>query len=590
MNHYRLQVKALINIFILGLCLSYGSLKLKAQVRHMDYLGAGHINNVRVTASDSNDKSQETIDGFDIQNEDQIADASRFLAQSTLGTDWHTIQTAAAMGYEAWLEEQFALPEISYHEEEMAQTRAGYGFGYRLFGSTWMTNTLTTPDILRQRMNFVLSQIMVLSGNTMMVFQRTDAHPLSAYYDILQKNSFGNYRDLLYDISVSPQMGHFLSHYNNPKADTINRINPDENFAREIMQLFSIGLWELNRDGSLKLDSDNQPIATYNNADIKEFAQVFTGFGTNRNAAFGSLFGGDWTKPMQMFDDFHDTSSKVLLNGYVIPANNSGLDDVSLTIDHLSSHENTAPFICKALIQHFTSSNPSPEYINDVVDAFNAFEENNFQELIKAILLHPEARTCKEDIDPFFGKLKEPTVRLCNFLKAFPISANINGDYWNFLRCPIFRTGQAPLQAPSVFNFFSREYKPKGSIGDNDLYGPEFQILSAPNTIGIINDVNTRVVDGIYMEDGCGIFGMFEPTFYQEDISLYEMDFSELETIDQDPARLIRRLNLHLANGALDSHLENIISEAISQLNDTEERIKLAIYAILISPDYAILK
>ena len=562
----------------------------QAQIRHQDYIGAGHSNMIKVTSSSSSSEAIKTIDGFDIQNEDQLKHASRFLAHCTFGTDYHTIQTVAAMGYEAWLDEQFSLPIISFHDEEMNQTLAGYGFGYRLFGSSWMTNTLTTPDILRQRISFALSQILVLSGNTMMVFQRTDAHPLSAYYDILQKHSFGNYFPLLHEVALSPQMGHFLSHYNNPKADTLTNVHPDENFAREIMQLFSIGLWELNPDGSRKLDQSGNDIPSYNNNDIKEFAKVFTGLSTNRNASFGSLFGGDWTAPMQMFEEFHDTSEKHLLNGVVLPSDQPGLVDIKETVSHLCEHQNIAPFISKALIQLLVSSNPSPQYIEDVSSVFDPFQENNLQEVIKAILLHPSARQCDPSTNPSFGKLREPLVRMMNLLKAFPMSTNEFGDYFNYMRCPIHTFGQAPLQAPSVFNFFQRDYSPTGEISQNYLVAPEFQILNAPNTIGFINDMDTRILQEIYMDDGCGIFGMFEPMHYQEDISHYAMDFSILDDLLDDPALLVRHLNIHIANGLLSEDTEDIIIQTLEQIDEPKERLKFCLYAILISPDYAILK
>lgn len=568
---------------------------LYGQVRHMDYLGAGHNNNVNVRASSSfGSIARTTVDGFDISNDEQLIDASRFLAQCTFGADFSTIQMLAAMGYEAWLEEQFSLPEVSYLQESIDQSKSQYGFGYRLFGSTWTTLNLTTPDILRQRMSFNLSQIMVLSGNTMMIFQRTDAHPLSAYYDMLQSHSFGNYYNLLYDVSLSPQMGHFLSHYNNPKADPANNIHPDENFAREIMQLFSIGLWQLNKDGSRRRDAQGQLIPSYDNQDIKEMAEVFTGLGPNiPGGQFGNIFpqtNENWVKPMRMYEAFHDTSDKILLNNTILPAGQSGMDDISQTIEMLSTHDNTAPFICQQLIQKFTTSNPSPQYINDVVDVFDPFEEGNFKELIKAILLHPEARNCDITEHYSFGKLREPMVRMMNWLRAFPMSTNQNGDYFNFLRCPIYTIGQAPLQAPSVFNFFSPDYIPQGPIGQNNLKAPEFQILTAPNTIGIINDTDNRVIEGIYMEDGCGIFGMFEPSFYEEDVMQYEMDHSEALSLADDEEELVQYLNILLANGLLSEYTKEIISESIAALSTAEEKLKLAAWAILISPDYAILK
>lgn len=579
------------NTILFSLLLVFMISSSDAQLRHMDYLGAGHKTNIKVRASSSsNSAAGSTVDGFRVQSEEQLRDASRFLAQCTFGTDISTIQTVAAMGPEAWLEEQFELPILSYHEEEIQQTLAGYGFGYRLFGSSWMTINISSPDLVRQRMAFNLSQILVLSGNTMMIFQRTDAHPLAAYYDLLQNNAFENYFEALNAVSLSPQMGHFLSHYNNPREDTLNNVHPDENFAREVMQLFSIGLWQLNDDGSRKLDIDGNFIPSYDNADIKEFAQVFTGLGSNNLAPFGAYFSGDWTKPMKMFEEYHDNSSKELLDGYVIPGDKAGMEDIRLCLEHLSTHPNTAVFISESLIKKFTSSNPSPQYIKDVASVFAPLETNNFRDLIRAILFHPEARTCPENISDQQGKLKEPLVRMMNLLKAFPISSNQNGDYWNFMRCPVFTMGQAPLQAPSVFNFYEPDYSPPGAISDLGLEAPEFQLLSAPNTIGIINDVDTRILNDLLMDDGCGIRGMFEPEDYEEDITQYQADLSSLAQFENEPEALIDRLGLILAQSALSDQTKQILVDHITQINDFEQQIRFAIYGILISPDYAILK
>ena len=518
----------------LGQLIYYPTQQAQAQTfRHYDFLGAGHNKEIIVTTSSSSSETNgnQTVDGFDIQDDAQLKDASRFLAQCTFGADMATIQTAAAMGYEAWLEEQFALPMIST-TDEMFRHGSVYGDGEidaiaLFFRSAWMTNNLVSPDILRQRMAFILSQIMVINTNSDLF---EDFGGLSSnYYDMLSRNAFGNYQNLLMDVSLSPSMGLFLSHYNNPKANPANNIHPDENYAREIMQLFSIGLWELNQNGTRKYDENGAYIPTYTNADIKEFAQVFTGLGNGSDEGF---FGGiddeggidinyTATFPMKMYENHHDTSSKNLLNGVVLPAGQSGMEDVSQTINHLASHNNTAPFISKALIQFLTTSNPSPAYVERVANAFNPFAANNFQQVISAILLDPEARSCSA----YTTKLREPLVRYMNFLRAFHLSANENADYEYNFACTKDRFGQSPLEAPSVFNFFRPDYKPNSSIEWNYLVGPEFQIMNAPNAIGYVNEMNNMAIKQEILAYNCAEDELRR--FRIGSNLTYHMDFSE---------------------------------------------------------------
>ena len=579
--------------------------------RHYDFLGGGHTNEVTVTTSSSAvADGQKTIDGFPINNPEQLKDASRFLAQATYGADFSTIEMTAAMGYEAWLEEQFQLPQISILQEMEAQDFLYYEReededGPQIWSdfvkSAWVTNNMTAPDLLRHRMAFHLSQIMVINTNS--DFFEDIGQIGGGFFDMLTTNAFGNYQQLLLDVTLSPAMGNFLSHYNNPKADPSNNIHPDENYAREIMQLFSIGLWELNADGTRKRDAQGQFIPTYNNADIKEFAQVFTGLGNGSPfGAFGVSaddLGFDvvksMTTPMRMYNAYHDTSEKHLLNGLVLPAHQSGMEDIQQTIAHLSGHSNTAPFICQSLIKMMTTSNPSPQYVADVAAVFKPNVPNNFQEILRAILLHPEARTCQISHSYTFGKLRDPLTRLMNLLRAFPITANENGDYYYLMECFAQHTGQAPLEAPSVFNFFLPDYQPPGPIGQNYLVAPEFQILNATNVIGLVNNVDTRVIRNGYFIDLCIGEEEFEEEEEPEELQYYWDDThivnyeEELALIDQ-PAALINRLDILLANGLLSADTKNIITNAMAQLADPEEKLKMAIYLILISPDYAILK
>ena len=632
-------MKKFLFLFLLGFTTSH---LVAQQFKHHDFIGAGHDNGITVKTSSANNtaKGEKTVDGFAIQNDQQLKDASRFLAQATFGADMATIEMTAAMGYEAWLEEQFGLPQTSVLAEMYQQTTAyngaesvvAEGIYKPWFESAWMSNNLTAPDLLRQRMNFILSEIFVINNNS--DFFEDVAQIGGRYYDNLGENAFKNYRSLINEVTLSPAMGLFLSHYNNPKADPEKNIHPDENYAREIMQLFSIGLWELNQNGRRKYDANNQFIPTYNNADIKEFAQVFTGLGDGTpTGVFGNFDEEEEeeegnllttvTTPMKMYDNYHDTSEKHLLNGLVLPSGQTGVQDLNQTLDHLSSHPNTAPFITKSLIKFLTTSNPSSAYVERVAGVFNPFETDNFQKVIKAILLDPEARTCQPTENYTFGKLREPLVRYMNFLKAFPTQGNQNGDYIFQFGDVNANIGQAPLSAPSVFNFFLPEYAPPGDITQQYKVAPEFQILNSTNSIGIINELNNQAVKRLILNNGYEEEGSEEEEEVDEedeeeeeadpeaeennegedeeseeeggDVDPFEnqnylIDFGIEEAIANNASQLVNHLDILLANGLLSGETKGIIKQAIEQLDSPADRVKMATYLILISPDYAILK
>ncbi|MEM6396943.1 MAG: DUF1800 family protein [Bacteroidota bacterium] len=584
---------------------------LDAQYDHQDFIGAGHDNNISVTTS-SNSSSvsgSATVDGFGVQNQAQLIDASRFLAQATFGADYATIDMTAAMGYEAWLDEQFALPPVSVTEE---MRRIAYGnpnfdsedFGLSSFefDRAWVSTHLAAPDLLRQRMTFALSQIMVTNqGGDLFEDVGTFA---GQYYDILNRNSFGQYQSLLLDVTLHPTMGIFLSHFNNRKANPDLNTQPDENYAREIMQLFSIGLWELNQNGTRRTGDQGQFLPTYTNTDIKEFAQVFTGLTNGLTNGFPLENGAEFMahlmagQPMRMYDEYHDTSSKVLLNGTVLPPGQTGMDDIRQTIAHLSSHPNTAPFISKQLIQRFTTSNPSPFYVANVAQAFDPTQENNFQQVLRAILLHPQARNCNPTNASQFGKLREPIHRVMNMMRNFQIR-NLEDEEAEFdeqfyeLGCLKETVGQFPHSAPSVFNFFRPDYQPQGPIAMNNLVGPEYQILNSTNAIGILNDVNNRMVmsnhffcdDEVEVDDIDYAYGEDDP-----DWLTYAQDFRRMEPFLDQPQALVNYLDIILANGLLEEDTKSIITHAVSQLETPQERLRMALYLIFISPDYAILK
>ncbi|GAB4173522.1 MAG: hypothetical protein Fur0032_13150 [Terrimicrobiaceae bacterium] len=444
----------------------------------------------------------------DQDNRPSHPDAIRFLEQSTFGTrgdspsdrDWipEDAEEVRSLGFPAWLKAQFRTPHKTTAPVIKALRKARKNIWGEAFVEAWWETAMTGKDRLRQRVTFALSEILVISARAEAINNTPEG--MADYYDMLGRHAFGNYRDLLLAVARHPCMGVYLSHLKNRKADPAMNIYPDENFAREIMQLFTIGLWELNPDGTRKLDGDGQPIPAYDNTDIQNFARVFTGL------SFGGPGGNqfwwppqNFTSPMRMWDEYHDTEAKELLNGEVLPARTAssdpdtgaaGLADIEAAINNLFNHPNVGPFLGRQLIQRLVTSNPTPEYVGRVASAFNdngRGVRGDLQAVITAILLDPEARSPLMLDDAAHGKLREPLLRGLGFARALD-SRSASGRY--SLRWQYDTFLQEPLHSPSVFNFFLPTYTPAGELRDNSLVAPEFQILNANTSFSIPNWIN----------------------------------------------------------------------------------------------------
>lgn len=508
------KIKPIKNLFAMVILLCYSNLFSQ---EYTDYVGAGHDIGINVTSSSEQSRSNwneaalaaNTINGKGLDA--RLLETSRFLAQTTFGTDLEYIKTVSQGTFEDWIDNQFTLnsnslgveTEIIYEDAlQMWLDNGGaeedyFGPEASHFLYAWWQYNMNNDDLLRQRVTLALSELFVISTNSELA---SYGNGLGYYYDMLATSSFGNFKDLLLNVSLQPMMGYYLSHYNNPKSNPSENIHPDENYAREIMQLFSIGLHELNNDGSYVLDANGQRIPTYNNNDIKEFAKVFTGLGVGdvieNNDGVTPEFGLHFwyckkDTPMAVYDDWHEQGEKHLLNGFTIPSGQTGMQDIEMAIDHLFNHPNVGPFIAKRLIQRLVKSNPTPQYIDAVASAFNntAGVRGNMKAVIKAILLHSEARSCSWINHPNQGKLKEPMMRYFNLARQIdrerPSGLDWNVGYWFYIN-----TGQAPLSAPSVFNFFLPDFKPNGEIAENGLIAPEFQIHNSSTSIGYVNIID----------------------------------------------------------------------------------------------------
>ncbi len=521
---------------------------------------------------------------------EQANDASRFLTQATLGANYPLITQVAHQGKEAWLESQLAqppgltMPYVEYlispfeGEEELSEAQLDYLFEFQgvpesYFSYSWWTQAMTSPDLVRQRVATALSEIFVISRNVEEIGENPIA--LAGFYDMLLTHSLGNFRDLLLDVTLNPAMGVYLSHFENAKANPEAGTYPDENYAREVMQLFSIGLYELNADGTRKADSNGQPIATYNNDTIREFAKVFTGLGNGgEESSFSQVddIGVDMYVPMRMYQQQHDTGEKRLLNGVTLPGGQDGMADINAAIDNLFNHPNVGPFIGRLLIQRLVTSNPSPAYVARVTAAFNGATgspRGDMKALVRAILLDPEAVSAPALAADSQGKLREPMLRAVHLARAFDATShdrtfNDNGVLLSET------TNQVIFGSPSVFNFFQPGYAPLGEITNRGLVAPEFQITSASSIIGVKNYLAFAT-----SEEG--------PIEIEGASSITRLDLTEEAAMT--PEVLLDRLDTVLTYGTMTLGTRNAISTAIANL-EGEERVRTAIYLVMISPDY----
>jgi uncharacterized protein (DUF1800 family) len=531
-----------------------------------------------------------------------IKAAVRFLQQASFGTDAGLRNAAEVMrlGYPGWINAQFQRP-LGLHQPYLNYlNRVRRGRVYEDSKSvSWWNRVMGTPalypgaapqasDPLRQRVAFALSEIFVISD-------RLDAlgnQPLGManFYDLIVRNAFGSYRDLLLHVGMHPCMGTYLTHLQNEKGDPEAGTFADENFAREIMQLFSIGLWELNPDGTRKLDAQQQPIPTYDNQAIAALARVMTGFSFGGPKARDFYYASEnFVAPMRMWDQFHDMGSKTLVGGITLPARTpsnpdrgtAGMADYTAAIDALFRHPNTPPFVSRQLIQKLVTSNPSPAYIERVASAFannGKGVRGDLKAVIRAILLDPEARDPRQIAGDTSGKLKEPYLRTVQLARALNAHA-ANGIYeLNYLDDIHF---QQPLSAPSVFNFFKPGFSPSGPIADAGLVAPEFQIL---------NDITALSVPNYHLnalEYGFNRWGSENPrAIVRPQLPL---------ELAADVPLLLRRLDLLLTGSTLPPEQHQVIREAVEAIpTDFSEwrhaRVRLAIYLVASTPESAVLR
>lgn len=460
-----------------------------------------------------------------------------------MGGTMAEIESISTLGYDGWISAQMRMSRSQSHVEWFNESGRAADSRNDFDSSIWR-KLISSPDQLRQRMVFALSQIFALdidglSGGWL------PGLTCAKFADTLETHAFGNYRQLLEEVSLSTAMGLWLTHMGNEREDTANGSFPDENFAREIMQLFTIGLVQLNPDGTPKKVA-NAIAETYTNADVQGLARVFTGWDarSRQDRALSA------TTPMVNTASKHETREKRFL-GKVIPANTNATESLKQALDHLFEHPNVPPFIARQLIQRFVTSNPSPGYVSRVAAVFarnSAGVRGDLGATLRALLLDAEARTVPANA-PGFGKLREPVLRFTAWARAAKVtSPSGRWDKVNSLMDPAERLGQSPFRSPSVFNFYRPGYVPPNTeMARNNLVAPEFQITTETSVAGYLN----FMISAVENRDG----GLLN--------SDLKADYQDWLPLADKPTELAQRANLLLGGGGLGANALNIISQAL---------------------------
>lgn len=521
-------------------------------------------------------------------------EARRFLGQASFGPTDATVATVMASGRAAWLASQFTRADSDFTGVAWVDPDSSKGCpagspttcnrdNYTLFPVQvqFFANAVNQPDQLRQRTALALSEILVVSGNVIKL-----PNAMAQYQRIFLRNAFGNFRDVLKEVTLSPAMGRFLNMANNDKPNPAKGIEPNENYAREVLQLFSIGLWQLNLDGTPKLDAKGQPIASYDQETVEGFAHVFTGWTyAPRPGATRNKFGNPsyYDKPMIAFDDHHDKGPKTLLNGTVLPGGQTAQADLDAAVDNIFNHPNVGPFIGRQLIQLLVTANPSPAYVQRVAQAFNGTTVASFtrtgtverrprgdmKAVLTAILTDPEALTAQDANR--FGKLREPILQLTHLLRAM---GGTSDGVW--LRSQAAALGQTVYSPASVFNFFPPDYD---LPGDATLDGPAFGVFNASAAFKLSGVLSTLVSGKPVAPDATvpGAIGT-------------GIDLARWQALAATPASLVAEINRVLFAGRASSALQAALLKAaqIAPATKPLDRAKAALFLAVMSPEYLV--
>ncbi len=518
-------------------------------------------------------------------------EASRFLHQATFGPRPADITSLNGQKAEDWLRAEFAKPAQPILPALLLLRAPDGTLNGRPHSDIIYTNMLRADDQLRQRMIFALSQIWVVSDSDMFGKSLQFAY----FHDVLAAHAFGNYRTLMEEVTYSPAMAEYLTYLRNRKGDPRTGRMPDENYARELLQLFTIGLVELNMDGTPKTGPSGQ-IETYNNSDIEGLANVFTGLSTKGN--FWTAAPDGYYSRLVMYPAEHSTLAKSFL-GTTIPANTAGDDSIRQALDRIFAHPNLAPFVSRQLIQRFTASNPSPAYVSRVAQAFETGrfrapdgstfgtgQRGDLQATLAAILLDPTVHQDPATLPNDAGKIREPVLKFTALVRAFnmaPASAGLESRLSD-TSSPVDRLAMHPFRSPSVFNFYRPGFiLPNSVSGGANLTAPEFQLITEGTSIGYINFMTDYV---------------FDRTPSQNNVPSFVPDYSVEAGIANDATALVERLNMLMTAGQMTDAEKAAAIAAVNALpiteadaaNDRLKRVQAAILVIASQPAYAVIR
>jgi uncharacterized protein (DUF1800 family) len=533
------------------------------------------------------------------------AEAARFLLQAQFSASDAEITTLKADGYIPWLDAQMAKPVsqtgtawLSSRNFDKINSERYFDNFYPGIQMIWQ-QLLGSNDPVRKRVSFALTEFFVIGFYSLDMTWRSQA--IAHYWDQINANAFGSFRKLLEDITLNPAMGRFLNTNGNAKEDEASGRRPDENYAREVMQLFTIGLNELNIDGTDKLDANGMPIPTYKQTDVSNLARVFTGFewDATGNVQTPDPGGADYTigndkyTRLPMTQDFtkwfypQDSSTHSTLEakflGKTVAANTNATEALKIALDALFNHANAGPFFAKQMIKRLVTSNPSPAYVGRVAAKFNdngSGTRGDLKAVFKAILVDDEARGAAGLTSQTAGKLREPAIRLVQWGRTFGVTSPSNKWEINDQGDSSYTIGQQPLASPSVFNFFRPGYVPAGtSIAANKLVAPEFQLVNEVSTSSYINSMDDIINNGLSNSD-------VKPN-YDKEIA-----------VAGDAAKLTDRLCLLLAGDQMSSANKTLIKDALAAIaldgaNDAAiklRRVTAGILLIMASSQYLIQK
>jgi uncharacterized protein (DUF1800 family) len=549
-------------------------------------------------------------------------EAARFLQQSQLASTDADISAVRSADFASFLQQQFAKP-MGQTGWDWLESR-GYGVSdrWRYFENDYPADFMiwnqlfASSDSMRKRIALALSEFFVVSLE--IAFFHWHNHGMAQYWDLLVKNAFGNYRELLEDMTLNPAMGNYLNTKGNQKEDDKGR-QPDENYGREIMQLFSIGLFQLNMDGTEKIGSNGKKLECYTQADVTNIARVFTGYDFDNAVGANSvgLFASNGTPLSDRLDSSDSVRRRMLLDpkkhsnlaasflGITIPAGTPGAEALKIALDTLFNHPNVGPFFGKQMIQRLVTSNPSPAYVARVASAFNnngAGVRGDLKAVWAAILLDDEARNPQNTSNPNFGRLREPMLRFVQWGRSFGV--NSAAGSWKIFdtKSDKDKLGQSPLRSPSVFNFFRPGFVPPSTaLAATMTPAPEFQIVNETTIGGYLNFMQEVIRYGVDVHEPDKPYIQYTlPGLDARDIAPNYV--KELELVG-DASALMSRINLIMCAGQLSGPTQKIIVDALNGTplppatakpediqNAKLDRISAAILLTMANPEYLVLK